>query len=593
MIDTRPHPSKVKVLINLLPYLWPKDAPKTRRRVLLAITCLLLSKLASISVPILYKKIVDIFSLKHPALEVPLFLILGYGLVRLLGVLFNELKDALFAYVGQEAIRSLSLQVFKHLFTLSLSYHLSRATGALSRAIERGTSGMDYLLFASFFHTIPIILEITGVCLLLLILYPWYISFLVFLTMACYVLITILLMEWRLRYIRLANTYDDQAGSRSIDSLLNYETVKYFGNEELEAERFDHIREQLARTNVKSKLVLAVLNISQGSTIVLGVVVIMILVSWNVVQQKMTVGDFVLIITYLLQLYMPLGWLGTVYQGIKQALINMEEMLRLLSHKVEITDHPAAKPLKVKEGEIVFDHVAFAYHPNRPILQDISFNVPPGETVAIVGPSGAGKSTLSRLLFRFYEPTGGTIKIDGQSISMVTQKSLRRAIGIVPQDTVLFNDTVFYNIAYGNKDLTLQEVKKAAKLAQLDHFIESLPEKYDTIVGERGLKLSGGEKQRVAIARTILKNPAIYLFDEATSALDTATELEILKSLTRISKGKTTLIITHRLTMAAHADKILVLDKGYIVEEGTHQQLLKKKGLYAELWEKQQEEIRS
>ncbi|MGB1548445.1 MAG: ABCB family ABC transporter ATP-binding protein/permease [Alphaproteobacteria bacterium] len=574
----------------LVPYLWPKDSLEMRGRVVLALAFLAAAKGANVTVPLLYKAAVDVLSGEmNTVIVLPLGLLFAYGLLRVLALAFGELRDAVFAKVAQRAVRAVALQTFRHLHGLSLRFHLERQTGGLNRAIERGTKGIEFLLSFVLFSVLPTLFEILLVCGILWVLFDIRFAAITFVTIAGYATFTLLITEWRTKYRRLMNETDSQANTKAVDSLLNYETVKYFGNEEHEARRFDESLYRYERAAVKSKTTLSYLNIGQAAIISIGVTAVMILAGLGIVRGELTIGDFVLVNTYLIQLYMPLNFLGSVYREIKQSLTDMESMFALMRVEGEVEDKPGAAPLRIENGRVEFDHVEFRYDSRRAILQDVSFTVPEGKTVAIVGSSGAGKSTISRLLFRFYDVDGGCIRIDGQDIRDVTQKSLRAAIGVVPQDTVLFNDTIFYNIAYGRPDASREEVEEAARLARIDGFIRSLPDGFDTLVGERGLKLSGGERQRVAIARTILKQPKILLFDEATSALDSHTEKEIQQSLQDVSANRTTLVITHRLTTVVDADEILVLENGAIVERGSHAALLEAKGRYAAMWARQLE----
>ncbi len=580
----------LRTLLTLLPYLWPPGRSDLRFRVVVALGLLASAKIVNVYIPFLYKEAVDGLSAEVDGLIlVPVAVIVGYGLARVVAQAFGELRDAVFAKVGQHAIRSVALRTFQHLHGLALRFHLDRQTGGLSRTIERGTKGIQFLLTFTLFNILPTLLEILLVCAILLVKYNVWFAAVTFLTIGGYIAFTLVVTEWRLKYRRAMNDSDSEANTKAIDSLLNFETVKYFGNEEHEARRFDSSMERYQIAAVKSQTTLSYLNIGQGAIVAVGLIIVMLMAAQGVADGSMSLGDFVLVNTFLIQLYLPLNFLGFVYREIKQALVDMEIMFKLLDEQTEVADEADAVPLKSNGGEVVFEHVDFAYEANRTILKDVSFTVPAGHTVAIVGPSGAGKSTISRILFRFYDVAGGSVRIDGQDIREVTQKSLRQAIGIVPQDTVLFNDTVGYNVRYGRPDAEESEVIEAAKLARIHDFVDGLPDGYRTRVGERGLKLSGGEKQRVAIARTILKQPEILLFDEATSALDSHTEREIQASLKEVSADRTTLVIAHRLSTVIDADEILVLDKGEIVERGKHQDLLRADGQYAAMWARQQE----
>jgi len=575
---------------QLMPHLWPRGETELRARVVLAIAFLVAAKVANVYLPILFKHMVDALSPKAgTALALPVGMLLAYGVARILAPAFAELRDGVFAKVAQRAIRRVALRTFQHLHELSLRFHLERQTGGLSRVIERGANGIEYFLFFILFNVVPTLLEIALVCGILWDFYNFWFALITFVTVTGYVWYTVSVTEWRIKYRRRMNEADEEANTKAIDSLLNYETVKYFNNEPHETRRYDVALQRYEKAGVASRTSLSLLNIGQAAIIAVGLTIMMGLAARGVVDRTMTVGDFVLVNTYLIQLYLPLNFLGTVYREIRQALIDMEKMFNLLNVNVEVQDKPGAPPLRIEHGAVAFENVEFGYDARRPILKGISFTVPSGKTVAIVGPSGAGKSTLSRLLFRFYDVNGGSITIDGQDVRDVQQQSLRAVIGIVPQDTVLFNDTIYYNIAYGRPDATRAEVEAAAKHARIHDFILGLPDGYDAMVGERGLKLSGGEKQRVAIARTILKRPDILLFDEATSALDTHTEKEIQKSLREVSADRTTLIIAHRLSTVIHADEIIVLEAGRIVERGRHAALLARAGKYAAMWQRQQE----
>jgi ABC-type transport system involved in Fe-S cluster assembly fused permease/ATPase subunit len=586
--------AELRSLARLFPYLWPKNAPDLRLRVAVALVFLALAKLINVGVPVLYKRAIDALTPGTAAvIVVPVMLVIAYGAARVLAQVFGELRDAVFAKVGQRAVRQIALRTFRHLHALSLRFHLERQTGGLSRAIERGIRGMDFLLSYMLFSAIPTVLEIAMVAGILWLYFDWTFAAVTLVTVVLYVVFTFAITDWRVRFRREMNDRDSEANTRAIDSLLNFETVKYFANEAHEASRFDGALQAYEKAAVKSQTTLAFLNVGQGIIIAVGLVAVMLLAGSGVAAGRLTVGAFVMVNAYLVQLYMPLNFLGVVYRNIKQSLIDLESMFRLLDVNAEVMDRPGAAPLEVTRGEILFDHVSFRYDERRPILEDVSFRVPPGGTVAIVGSSGAGKSTISRLLFRFYDADEGRILIDGQNIRDVTQDSLRRAIGVVPQDTVLFNDSIRYNIAYGRPGAGAEEIEEAARLANIHDFVAKLPDGYKTPVGERGLKLSGGEKQRVAIARVVLKAPRILVFDEATSALDTKTEREIQENLEEVSHDRTTLMIAHRLSTVIHADEILVLEQGRIVERGNHAALLAKSGLYAAMWSRQQEAARA
>jgi ABC-type transport system involved in Fe-S cluster assembly fused permease/ATPase subunit len=570
---------------TLLPYLL-----EFKGRVMLALTLLVLAKVANVAVPLVFKQIVDAMNVQQAMLLVPVFLVVGYGVLRLLSTLFGELRDAVFAKVTQRAIRRVALQVFNHMHSLSLRFHLERQTGGVSRDIERGTKGIGFLLNFMLFNILPTLFEIGLVAVILFSKYsPWF-AIITFVTLVLYVIFTLFITEWRMVFRRTMNDMDSKANTRAIDSLINYETVKYFGNEAYEAKRYDEQLQKWEHAAVKNTTSLATLNAGQSGIIALGVTALLLLAADGVANKTMTVGDLVLVNMYMLQLYMPLHFLGFVYREIKHAIADMEKMFGLLEEHREVADAPNAAPLRLEHAGVRFENVDFGYTAERQILHGVSFDIPAGQTVAVVGASGAGKSTLSRLLFRFYDVSGGRILIDGQDIRQVTQASLRAAIGIVPQDTVLFNDTIYYNIAYGRPEATREEVLAAARSAHIHAFIESLPEGYDTMVGERGLKLSGGEKQRVAIARAILKQPAILVFDEATSALDSKSEKAIQNELRHIARDRTTLVIAHRLSTVVDAHQILVMDRGRIAERGNHRELLIQQGLYAQMWALQQQE---
>jgi len=579
-----------KTLLSLLPYLWPQGNLEIRGRVLLAMLFLIGAKAATVYVPFLYKEAVDLLSVTAtPIVALPIGLLFAYGLARLLMVAFAQLRDAIFAKVAQRAIRTVALRTFEHLHRLSLRFHIDRQTGGLSRVIERGVKGIEFLLTFMLFNIIPTLLEIFLVCGILWGLFNVWFAIVTFVTIITYIGFTMVFTEWRLKYRREMNDRDTEANTKAIDSLLNYETVKYFGNEDYEAQRYDFSMKAYEKAAVRSIVSLAAVNIGQGGVIAIGLVILMLMAGYGVTTEVMTIGDFVLVNTYLIQLYMPLNFLGFVYRQIRQSLTDMEVMFRLLDVEVEIADLPGVGEFQANGGEIVFNNVQFAYDSRRTILEGVSFSVPIGHKVAIVGPSGAGKSTISRLLFRFYDVSGGSVKVDGQDVREITQASLRRAIGIVPQDTVLFNETIYYNIAYGDPSASVERIEEAARLARIHEFVMSTPDGYQTRVGERGLKLSGGEKQRVAIARMILKDPVIMLFDEATSALDTHTEREIQESLRDVSMNRTTLMIAHRLSTVIDCDEIIVLDGGRIIERGRHDELLLRRGAYAAMWTKQLE----
>ncbi|BES70156.1 ABC transporter ATP-binding protein/permease [Marinobacter nanhaiticus D15-8W] len=571
-----------RVILGLWPYL-----AEFRGRVIVASGCLVLAKLATVATPIALKYIVDYLDQQRDGnvlLWIPLALVIAYGLLRFGSTLFNELRDAIFARVAERAMRRVSLQVFRHLHERELAFHLDRKTGGLARDMERGTNGISFLIRFTLFNILPTILEIVMVSAILLAAFdPGYVMAVV-IAVVIYVLFSIKVTEWRTGFVRETNARDNQSNARALDSLLNYETVKYFNNERHEAEVYDRDLEAWEQARLKTRLSLATLNIGQALIIGIAMIVIMGMAVSQVASGEITLGDFTMINAYLIQLFIPLNALGFVYREIRQALVNVERLFALLHSTPRVLDAPDARQLVTKGAEVRFQNVRFAYQPNRPILRDVDFTVPAGRKVAVVGASGAGKSTLARLLFRFFDVDEGAITIDGQDIRSVTQASLRQAIGVVPQDTVLFNDTLYRNLAYGRPDANEEEVYRAARLAHLEHFIDALPDGYHTKVGERGLKLSGGEKQRVAIARVILKNPPLLILDEATSSLDSLSERAILGALDEVSRSRTTLVIAHRLSTIRDADSILVMANGEIVESGNHQQLLDAGGRYAELW---------
>ena len=573
-----------QTLKTLVPYLLA-----FKGRLAIAIALLVGAKLANVSVPLLLKDVVDTLSTRDVVLAVPLGLVAAYGLARLATSLFGELRDAVFAKVVQGAIHRVALEVFTHLYQLSLRFHLNRQTGGMSRDIERGTKGIGFLLNFTVFNILPTLLEITLVAAILFSKYHWSFAAVTFATIASYIGFTLWVTEWRMVFRRSMNDLDSKANSRAIDALLNFETVKYFGNERWEIQRYDNSLSAWEHSAIKNQVSLNLLNAGQGAIIAAGVTGLMWLAASGVVDGSMSVGDLVLVNAYLIQLYAPLNFLGFVYREIKHSLADMERMFTLLNVEREVDDKPDAVTLQTQQASIRFEHVAFSYDGKREILQGIDLDIPAGKTLAVVGRSGAGKSTLSRLLFRFYDVNHGSIRINGHDIRQLTQASLRAHIGIVPQDTVLFNDSIYYNIAYGRPEASREEVIAAAQAAHIHDFVMSLPDGYDTTVGERGLKLSGGEKQRVAIARTLLKNPPILIFDEATSALDTRTEKAIQNELAAISANRTTLIIAHRLSTVVDADQIAVMDGGKIIETGTHRELLARDGAYAALWRLQQE----
>ncbi len=592
------HADHWTVFKGLLPFVWPKGRPDLRFNVALAFLMLVLAKLVTITVPIAFKHVTDWLTADAPS-TISLgagdlafgatLLILAYGAGRVIAMVLNQIRDVLFTKVGQNAVRALNNRTFEHLHKLSLRFHLERRTGGLSRVIERGTRGVDLIMRMGILQLAPTLLELILVCGLLVYYFDWSYVAILLATIVAYMWFTFAASERRIAIRREMNESDTDANTKAIDSLLNFETVKYFGNEGLESSRFDSAMQRYERAAVKTYASLGVLNSGQALIFTIGMTLVMWLSARGVVAGTYTIGDFVMLNAMMIQLYMPLNFMGMVYREIKQGLVDLETMFALLAEDPEVEDKPGASPLHVREGSIRFDKVSFSYDRDRPILKDVSFDVPAGKMVAIVGPSGAGKSTISRILFRFYDIQSGSVTIDGADIRDVTQKSLRAAIGVVPQDTVLFNDTILYNIRYGRNDASDEDVIEAARQAQIDDFVKALPQGYKTMVGERGLKLSGGEKQRVAIARTLLKGPPILVLDEATSALDSHTEKEIQDALDVASKNRTTLVIAHRLSTIVHADNIIVLDKGVLVEQGTHAELIAQNGLYASLWNRQRQ----
>ncbi|GLT07911.1 metal ABC transporter permease [Sulfitobacter porphyrae] len=592
LADQAERQSAMRVLRKVAPYLWPRDMPWVKHRVVWAMVALVVSKLISVATPLFYKDAVDALAGEGtPILALgAVSLTIAYGMARLMNVGFQQLRDAVFARVGQRALRMLALETFEHIHKLSMRYHITRKTGGLSRIIERGVKGVDFLLRFLLFSIGPLILELLLIAVILTVLFDFWYTVVVAVTIALYVWFTFAVTEWRVKLRREMNDQDTDANQKAIDSLLNYETVKYFGAESREAARYDSAMAGYEQAAIKTNYSLAFLNFGQSLLITAGLVAVMVMAAIGVQKGTLTVGDFVMVNAYMIQITVPLNFLGTVYREIRQALVDMGQMFGLLEQPAEITDKPGATELTVTGGRVTLDDVRFGYDPDRQILRGISLEAQPGETVAIVGSTGSGKSTIGRLLFRFYDVQGGALRIDGQDLRDVTQNSLHRAIGVVPQDTVLFNDTILYNIAYGREGATREEIEAAARDAQIHDFIQSLPLGYETAVGERGLKLSGGEKQRVGIARTLLKDPPILLLDEATSALDTETEQEIQDALRRAGQGRTVLTIAHRLSTIAEADRIVVLEKGEIVEQGRHDDLLARGGRYAQLWQRQQSE---
>jgi len=586
-----------KTCALLLPFFWPVERKDLKTRVVVAVVSLVLAKLANLTVPLVLGWAVDTLSNLEGQMDllfgIPIAALAAYGLARLSYIVFNEIRDAVFSKVSQHAVRQVAIKVFNHLHALSIRFHLERKTGALNRFIDRGTTGIQFLLSFVAFNILPTLFEVLLVCGILWYLYGISYALVTAVTIGIYVWLTFGITAWRIRIRRKMNDAENEASTRQVDSLLNFETVRYFNNESHELTRVDEALKTYEQAAVKSRESLSLLNVSQAAVVISGITIMLIMAALNIRNGTMTVGGFVVVNTYLMQLSIPLNFLGTVYREIRQALVDMENMFTLLEEVPEIKDLPGAQPLSSPRGDIRFTDVHFGYDAQRVILHGISFQVKAGEKVAIVGPTGAGKSTISRLLLRFYDPDSGRIAVDGLDLQEITQASLRDAIGVVPQDTVLFNDTIYYNIAYGDPSADEQHIYEAARTARIHDFISQLPSGYQTRVGERGLKLSGGEKQRVAIARAVLKNPTVFFFDEATSSLDSATESDIQTNLDEISSGRSTLIIAHRLSTVVSADRILVLDDGQIIEHGTHQQLLAQGGLYADLWQEQEKERES
>ena len=585
----------VRIISYVLPYLWPAGNSRIKRRVIIALFFLVTAKLIGVAVPFFYKEAVDILAndLDNPGVIFGLgaiSLTVIYAIAKLMNVGFQQLRDVAFAPVGQRALRQLALETFTHLHTLSLSYHLSRKTGALSRVIERGVKGVEFLLRFLLFSIVPLFLELLMTLIILYFVFDVRFLVIVLATILVYIIFTFCVTEWRVKIRKVMNEQDTDANQKAVDSLLNYETVKYFSAEDREISRYGSAIKRFEKASLKTLYSLSFLNFGQSLFISLGLMSVMLLAVLGVSNGKMTVGDFVMVNAYMLQITMPLNFLGTIYREIRQSIVDMSEMFQLLEHQIEVLDNPKAKDLVITEGVIEFKNVGFNYEKERQILNNISFSVKKGETLGIVGQSGSGKSTIARLLFRFYDITEGDILIDGQSISNITQKSLRSSVGMVPQDVVLFNDSIFYNFAYGKSNATSTDVEKVAKSVNMHDFIMSLPNGYDTPVGERGLKLSGGEKQRIGIARTLLKNPSLMILDEATSALDTLTENEVQSSFLNYGSEKTTIIIAHRLSTIFRANLIIVLDNGEIIERGTHKELIRLNGNYAAMWSKQSRE---
>ncbi len=591
-IDEQERQSGFLVLRKVAPYLWPADMPWVKRRVVWAMLALIISKIVSVATPLFYRDAVDALAGEGvPMIAIgAIGLTVAYGVARLMTVGFQQLRDAVFAKVGQRALRMLALETFEHIHKLSMRYHITRKTGGLSRIIERGVKGVEFLLRFLLFSIGPLILELIMIGAILTYLFDWTYLLVVAVTIGFYVWFTFSITEWRVRQRRQMNAADTDANQKAVDSLLNYETVKYFGAEAREAGRYDNAMAGYEDAAIKTSLSLAFLNFGQSLIITAGLVAVMVMAAIGVQNGSMTVGDFVMVNAYMVQITVPLNFLGTVYREIRQALVDMGQMFGLLEQPAEISDKPSAPDLDVKGGHVTLENVHFGYDSDRKILKGVTLEAKPGETVAIVGSTGSGKSTIGRLLFRFYDVAEGALKIDGQDVRDVTQLSLHKAIGVVPQDTVLFNDTIGYNIAYGRDGASQAEVEAAARDAQIHDFITSLPDGYDTTVGERGLKLSGGEKQRVGIARTLLKDPPILLLDEATSALDSETEHDIQDALNRAGQGRTVITIAHRLSTIAEADRIVVLENGEVFEQGTHDELLEREGRYAQLWHRQQSE---
>ncbi len=583
-----PHKNRndLKNIRRIIPFLWDY-----RGRVVLSLLFLVFAKLATVGIPLVLKEIVDYFEQhKLAGLVLPLSLLIAYGLLRMANVAFSELRDTLFSRVRYRTMRKLSTTLLEHLYQLSLQYHLQRKTGGVTRDLERGTRGVSSILNYLVFNIFPTMAEFILVAFLLLSQYENIFAVVTFSTVIIYIVFTLSVTNWRMHFRHQMNALDSQANTIAVDGMLNFETVKYFNNEAYELKRYDNLLNQWEDLAVKSQASMSILNVGQGMIIAIGVTMMMILASQGVVQGQMTIGDLVLVNALMLQLFIPLGFLGIIYRSLMHALADIDLMFQLMDEKIQIRDRVDAKDLEVSHGHVIFDRVNFSYHPDRQILHQVSFEIPPGKKVAVVGASGAGKSTLSRLLFRFYEPQSGRILIDWQDIGRVRQQSLRQAIGVVPQDTVLFNDTIYNNIVYANPQADRSAVEKAAKMANIHDFIKKLPQAYDTVVGERGLKLSGGEKQRIAIARVFLKNPPILIFDEATSSLDSLSEQSILAAMEKVASHRSTLVIAHRLSTIADADHIIVLEQGKIVEQGSHEQLLAHQGIYANLWRLQQQE---